>query len=609
MDFLFVNSTNFEVLNKSNQESLLCGNEITNTFSNGFIKYSSATNILKDEDNIHLIFSGRVKYDNLDAKESIATFYNDLKQLHWPLNDTIQGYFSGVLIDKSQVLIFNDPIGSYRLYYYEDETTFMVSSNLTAFYEVLQLDLNQAALLLEITPSYTQYGRMTVLEGVHRLMPGELIRFSNNSKTSFFDRTIKVGDSIPEKGYVNNLVELINSSFDSFYEEEVIISLSGGIDSRVGLSALLNSNKKFEAVNYGDKQFIDSKIPFQLSKKFKFPIRFYEIEPNLFPDKKTMFQLIKETDSLLINSWNGMLLDNRIKGKVFLIGDVNDILRAKRISSLKTREYRTGYYIKKLFTGKKHQFTPLNTELKKTFRDKKVKELIERALSRVHFFNFEEDIIETIIVRIEYDMHELFDHLDSYDAQYLESYEELFGLFTEGRLSMGKQLNFLKYNFKPEIPLANIRILRKVLNISPEFRYSDELTNKMFKHPSWRKTGRFPTSQNPLVPYNYPYYFVLLGWFIRSKADHYLTKLNLFTKGKFRRKRLFKTFDLQATYSYKGAYENFASYFEGIKECNSENVIDRFKRRRDKKSWPIASLDLMPYVQCAYYLKTFKSKK
>lgn len=607
MDFLYLKSTNQNLLSKSNDLDLLCKDEKTHLFDSGFLKLRPTANVLFDSTHaLKMVFSGRIKYDSLNASESLEKFYNDIAQIHWPLDDTIQGYFSGLHVAGDVHTVFTDPIGSFRVYYYCDSETLMVSTNLTSFHSLLDLELNDAALVLEITPSYTQYGRMTVLKGVQRLMPGELMQIEKGVIQSYFDRSIKTADADVGEDFSSELVAFINECNHSFYEEEVVVSLSGGIDSRINLAPLLHNKKKLEAINYGDKKFIDSKIPYRIATRFGFSIRFFDLAPFSFPKKEVMFDLIKETDSMLVNSWNNLVLSDAFDTKLFLIGDVNDILRAKRISTLKSRKFRTRFYLQKFFFGKKLELTPLTLENRDTFKKENIDQIINNAEKAFNYFKYTSAEKERILETIKNDITELFDHIDKYQPEYLESYEELFGLFTEGRLSMGKQLNFLKYKFRPEIPLANIKIIRKVLNVSPKYRYSDELTSKMFRHSSWAKLGRYPTSQNPLIPYNYPYYLVLLGWFLRSKTDHYLMKIHLASKGKFKRKRLFDSYDLQGTYSFKDAYENFSSYFDDCGEFDTTKLKERFKKRRDKKSWPIASLDLMPFVQCVYYIKKFR---
>ena len=98
---------------------------------------------------------------------------------------------------------------------------------------------------------------------------------------------------------------------------------------------------------------------------------------------------------------------------------------------------------------------------------------------------------------------------------------------------------------------------------------------------------------------------MLFGWFLRSKIDFILTKINVLSKGKIKKARLFKSFDFQKTYEFENSYENFKTYFEPNSFCNFDDKIKLFENRKNKTSWPLSPMDLMPYVQVMYYVKKY----
>ena len=556
----------------------------------------------------NIIFCGRIFYDGADQKQSIQRWCDDIDALNWPLPDTVSGYFSGFYIRDNKVTLFTDPVGLHHLYYFADENQIIIASSLAAIHKAVPVELNPAGMMLETCHPFIQYGKITILEGVNRLFPGELIELTDYSITQdLFDLTIKAQDGKPSANFANEVVELINSESNLFYNQQVLISMSGGIDSRINLAPLLANKKKFRAINYGSKEIIDSSIPSKIAEKFDFEIDLIDPMPNLFPKPDFIDRLIENTDSLYINMWNSILRDKKYKkGTVFLIGDMIDILRAKNISSLKTRQFRTSFFIKKFLLGKKLALSPLTAENLAAFKTNKRQALSDKVKDHFKYFYFDDTTKMIVLQKVIADLDSLFSHIDKYNCAYLESYEELFGIFTAGRLSMGKQLNMLNYKFCTEVPLVNIKILRKVLNISPAYRYADELTSAMFKHPSWKMLGQFPTAQSPLVNYNSNYYLMLFGWFLRSKIDLFLIKTSLYTKGKFKRTRLFKMHDYHETYAYPEAFENYCSYFEENDYFKFQEKIDLFKSRMKRKSWPLASMDLMPFVQVMHYVKKFR---
>ena len=113
MDFYFYKHKS-ETVDTKKIEKILSNDEVTIQKNNSIFKYTK--NCQTHVDDIHyLFFSGRVLYDNLDFSESKKQFIEDIKNLNWPLPDSIHGYFSGFLNNNDNTYIFTDPIGLYNL--------------------------------------------------------------------------------------------------------------------------------------------------------------------------------------------------------------------------------------------------------------------------------------------------------------------------------------------------------------------------------------------------------------------------------------------------------------------------------------------------------------
>ena len=567
----------------------------------------STTRILKDTS--ALLLSGHVQYKTDNRTHSAENLAEHLANGEWPLNEEFTGFFSGVLFSDDSFRIFNDPIGLFHLYYCITAQYVIVSSNLNAIFSITGSAIRRSAILLEMTrPEFSQYGRSTVLENVYTLMPGEMLVFKDGKTARYFDTTIKTEDKPGSKNLAYELVDLINSEFKNFYKEHdpLMVSMSGGIDSRVNLAGLLANDMKPLLSNFGRPEFIDSKIPRKIAEDIGLKIDIIDPVSYQFPPKPMLDRIVKETDGLYINQWLALFDYYKEKQSTYpllLLGDMCDIFRAKGIDSLKTRTFRRNHYVRKFFTGKQLSLVPLSEKSKRNFelckRDRILTSVKEDALTYLEGNN------QDLIGEIEADLLELFEHLDRYSPTYNESYEELFGIFTHGRRSMGKQLNILKVRFTPEIPILNLRIIRQVLNYSPLARYGDELTNRMFMHDAWHRLGRYPTAQNPFMSYNNNIWLMLLGWFIRSSTDQVFLKTHVLTNGIFNRQRLVKSRDILSDYLFPGARENYSGYFLGS-EINPIKLIRQFEERAGKRSWPLSGQDLIPYVQAAWYLKQFR---
>jgi len=612
MSFLFIKSKDSRLLSRAKELFQDEYNAIWKLTPEKLIFYDKNKTFHHSDDSKAMVTAGRVIYDNMDEEASKKQFISDLILGNWPLQEEASGFFSGFLTTEDRDYIFNDAVGVYHLYYYLGKDTVIVSFNLFPIYRLLELPINKASIVLHSINPFIEYGKMTVLEGVNRLMPGEMLILENDHlKEKKYDTTIKERDDKPDDNIAEELVDLINREIGKLYwEKEVILPLSGGIDSRVILMALLANNIPFKAVNYGIPGTIETDLALKLSKKFGFPLEIVDPTPHLFPPKKVVEDIIKKTDSLFVNMWHGILLKkDGDENKFFLLGDMLDILRAKGIKSMKSRKFRTRYYIKRVLFGYEHPYTPFTEEKIKQFQKEKIDAYIKKARKAFSHFNFIGKEQEKIIEKIKEDFQVLFKHLDKYHFETLESYEELFSIFTGGRINMGRQLNLLMYKYRAEIPLSNIRILRKVLNISPKYRYADELTSKMFKTESWKWGGKIPTNQNPFFAYNAPFYMMMLGWFLRSKTDYFLTKLSVLTKGKWKKKRLFSTYDFKKSYEFPGADEHFKYYFQNGKGYDFSFLTVLFEQRKSGEKWPLSPMDMMPYAQAAFWLNRAHADK
>ncbi len=613
MSFLYVKSSDSRLLSRAKELFRDEYNACRELPPGKLIFYDKNKTFHHSDNTNAMVMAGRILYDKMDEEVSKKQFINDIIAENWPLPDKASGFFSGFLTSGDKDYIFNDAVGVYHLYYYLGKDTVIVSFNLFPVYRLLELSVNNASVVLQSISPFIEYGKMTVLEGVYRLMPGEMLLLENYQiKEKKYDITIKERDDKPDDNMAEELVDLINRETGKLYrDKEIILPLSAGIDSRVILMALLANNIPFKAVNYGIPGTIETDLALKLSKKFGFTLEIVDPTPHLFPPKEVTEDIIKKTDSLFVNLWHGILLKkDGDENKFFLLGDMLDILRAKGIKSMKTRKFRTRYYIKKALFGYEHPYTPFSEMGVKQFQEEKIDAFIIKARKVFSHFDFTGKEQEKIIEKIKEDFQVLFKHLEKYHFETLESYEELFSVFTAGRINMGRQLNLLMYKYRAEIPLSNIRILRKVLNISPKYRYADELTTKMFKTESWKKGGKIPTNQNPFFAYNAPFYMMMSGWFLRSKTDYFLTKLSVLTKGKWKKKRLFPTYDFKKSYEFPGADERFKTYFQNGNGYDFTFLTDLFEQRKTGEKWPLSPIDMMPFVQSAFWLnRTSRRKK
>ncbi len=430
------------------------------------------------------VLSGRLA--TTTAETDFSYLHDFLNQNKWPLDDKVSGSFTGLSLNRaaSTVHLFTDPVGMYNLFYYLDDEMLVVSSTTTPIAKYCGCAIDQAGLFLEMSGHNSAYAKLTAWENVFRLLPGECLEIKDfNITARKYDLSIKLRDGAPPENFAESTIDLIEAETKKLYShKKVLLSLSGGIDSRVNIAPLLREESiDIAAINYGQKEGSDTKIPLRIAQEqgLKFDIK--DPANNLFAPRETLFDIAANTDAVYIGYWHDILLQSNNYGDrdFFLLGDMLDILRAKRVGSLGSRAFRLKYFFKKFLTGAELPMTEMTEDHRAEFKKAKHAHLDNTIDKSKELTGVQEDIIEKIRVGTHRDLDRLLEHLDKYYCQYLQSYEELYGMFTIARLTMGKQVNILQYGYRAEAPLANIKILRAVMNVAPQHRYSDNLTHKM----------------------------------------------------------------------------------------------------------------------------------
>ena len=124
-------------------------------------------------------FSLSKKADLCEHNESL---FSELFANNWPLDNDFTGSFSAMAIDKSQIIIANDLIGIYPIYYYKNDYELIICSSLIALGAIINEKYDYIGVIQRITgPDYCNFGKRTIIKNVSRLLPGEFLKFSLSS--------------------------------------------------------------------------------------------------------------------------------------------------------------------------------------------------------------------------------------------------------------------------------------------------------------------------------------------------------------------------------------------------------------------------------------------
>ena len=227
----------------------------------------------------------------------------------------IKGEFSGFIYSKSDDywLIFTNPTGSKRLFYFQNDQYFIFASELRDISYLLhelnipiQLDTRGAYSLLT-------YGYMlndiTLVNDVKRLLPGTKLTFRLNEivVSEYFNLKNIIKTTDTKEQIIEKIDELFTNAVRSEFEKDKeynykhIATLSGGLDSRMTVLVADKLGYK-EQLNFTFSQsnYLDELIPKQIASDYKHEFLFQSLDNGNF--LKNIDKTVYYNDGLILYS-------------------------------------------------------------------------------------------------------------------------------------------------------------------------------------------------------------------------------------------------------------------------------------------------------------------
>lgn len=214
----------------------------------------------------------------------------------------LNGHFCSLVVNNYEIKILTDQLGTRDIYLIKKEDFFVFSTKLdllTKYSGKFEIDFKEMGSLWLLE---SQINTGCYVRNIVRLTSSAIISAKLNTKleVSFKEEpwTPKIFDNVNEAQLSKKLNELISLPINE--NSLILLALSGGMDSRMLLSILMElvesyniSNKKnilsFEAFTFGLPNDLDVEIPSILSKEFGFKHKIYF--ENLVFDDRTMSNL------------------------------------------------------------------------------------------------------------------------------------------------------------------------------------------------------------------------------------------------------------------------------------------------------------------------------
>ncbi len=435
------------------------------------------------------------------------------KNIESAIENLINGYI--LLIDKNDknIYLYTDIFGFYHLFYLNRNDKIIVSNNYNDLIEYSHKKLDYYAFLDVVLFNYTLLDR-TPLKDIKRVKGGSFVRIAENStlkiesKFNYADNfTYNELSKADEVQISNYITDALSKNLAS--KENNILTMTGGFDSRILLSALCNQNLRFESITFGQK----GNIEIETIKPFM--NRFSSHHELIDLDEK----YVKNIDSTLRDYLNYTLdcpvsldlphylfVKNNIPSSNLITGFMGgEILSGQSIGAQVTfTEFAGDLLTTKNIDDLKQKFLDKVSDLKILNKDK-IEPLLSDYLKSLEEYLYQEDHINILKFLIN------------------EKYAKFFGAINKVFKNHSNiVVPFIDKNILDMILNSNISFLKKKQfqkNPLPNFKVKTlqaKMVDYLCKDLSKTKLDRLYTINDLSKPYRYP--LAALGYF----KSHYL---------------------------------------------------------------------------------------
>lgn len=572
-----------------------------------FTFFSDDLEQLVQDDSLISMTEGYLRDFNLKNGDAYSHSLNVTKEMlnQWPLPENISGSFSTVLIvkDSSEVILCNDLVGLYPIYYRKVEKGIFISNSIILLAIATGDGLDEVGILQRsIGHDFSNIGSRTIVKDCKRLLPGEYLRMDFNGRIidKKYDNTLYHEISSPKqkevspKEYWSAFKKEVDLCLTD--QEEVNIALSGGIDSRVILGAV-SQNKRINCLTFGNKENYETRIAAKLAKRKKASFKNFYAPHLYFPSYEVLKKYTLQTEAVQICSWLEITESIKTAKKIpMLLGELCEALPGRNIKKFSSRKFRQDNFLKYYLLGRDYEFETSTPELFEHWKEQVLQRYLiyyhEKSLSRMDVTISQDEIKNAV----KEDLEELFSRIEAHDLPYAELYDELFSWYTYTRMRLAKQLSVANSKFEAYSPAMSLSVLRNTSNIHPNMRLNYRFAKKLFnEEKDLRNLRGIPTSQAPIVPHNFPDFLKFPIWGLRSKIDGLLIKRMMKNKNPNARYRLFKSINWAVVYQNPEMERNLRAYFK-TNHLGKEffrTMYNQCLQRKELKKWPFANIEVI----------------
>ncbi len=208
------------------------------------------------------------KYKNYNQHELVLKLYDEFgdKFIH-----KIKGIFCVIILKDDTVHLYTDHFGLYKVFIYSNGSDYIISNSINNFKKFgISLIPDEVSICIKGLLK-KNIGSNTSFKKIEQTQAAAKIIISDNVIISqYWDYSVLIRSHVDLKIDYYEFVDLILTNFGNLIEflkpQKHTITLTGGKDSRTGLSALIHLGIKPEGFTYGNNKSRDAIYASKLSK-------------------------------------------------------------------------------------------------------------------------------------------------------------------------------------------------------------------------------------------------------------------------------------------------------------------------------------------------------
>lgn len=466
--------------------SKICDSKVLHSFSNpniNLVAGGNSKNLYSFKLSKKNIFIAGIGIDNSDSKSKIVNReeWKEILSLGIERTLCLDGHFVIIIVEEGKVNIYTDKLGLRDIYIREldDRIIFSTKIKWLTYFGELDIDFTEFSSRWVL---FNQISQNSIFKNSKRLVAGRsaTINIRENIEVSYGSNKCEFSDkSFSSEEYESQLTSLINLNIPS--SEKLSLSLSGGMDSRVILSVLMNNrNEIFETHSFGNPKHPDSNVAKLITENLNIP------HHQLNSTNNNVDELLKEiesytTESVINNAASAIM---QLKNYEFL-SKRNVIVIDGGFGEIWRREF----FYRLLIKGKN------------ALLDGNIDKIIPHlALPRADIFS--EDIVLEMNQGVGVQLENIIDRLPKVSKSNIENWLDNFALETRLPNYYSHEQTRLDEMITAVMPFAQQSLLSNLFNIEISEKKNGRLFRKIVKQNYPELTNYSLVKGTTMQPYS-----------------------------------------------------------------------------------------------------------